>query len=653
MRNNNGSRSGILFRIALVVGYLSGGAICALADPPQYSVIDLGTLGGDHSAATALNNSGQVTGWSEVVPGNTGVVHAFIYSNGVMQDLGTLPGCTSSKGFGINSSGAVAGSSYQPQSSHAFVYSNGSMKDLGTLPGGSTSFGSAINDAGQVCGSSDFTRPTTSTIGNDAFLYSDGQIHDLGTLDPATPPRGGSSEAFGINKTGDVAGFSYTATGEFHAFLYSGGSMQDLGTWSTSQGRDVNDSGSVTGFWDAFPDSSNGFTSPRHAFIWNGVITDLGALTPKGSSFGYAINNAGHVVGNSDASDNKVVGFLFAPTVGSGPMYNLNDLVPASSGFVNINFSDETRKAINDAGQIAAIGLRVDGAMHAVLLTPVTGTATPTPTPNGTATPTPTVTPTPTPAQLLNISTRLDVQTGDNALIGGFIVTGSEPKKVIVRAIGPSLPVSGALSDPVLELHDGKGAQIGFNDNWKDSQQTEIQNSGVAPSDDRESAIVQTLAPGNYTAIVRGKDDATGVGLVEAYDLSTAASSKIVNISTRGFIETQDKVLIGGFIIGNAKASTRVIVRAIGPSLAGAGVPNALQDPTLELHDQNGATFASNDNWQDDPGAAEIQREQLAPTDSHESATIQTLNAGNYTAIVRGVNNTAGVGLVEVYNINN
>jgi len=254
--------------------------------------------------------------------------------------------------------------------------------------------------------------------------------------------------------------------------------------------------------------------------------------------------------------------------------------------------------------------------------------------------------------QLLNISTRMQVLTGDNVLIGGFILSGSDAKKVIVRGIGPSLTsfgVAGALQDPFLELHDINGAIIATNDNWRDTQESEIEATGLAPTDDRESAIVMTLASdSNYTAILRGTNDTTGVGLVEVYDLDQTANSKLANISTRGFVDTGDNVMIGGFISGNGVA--KVIVRAIGPSLTSFGVPGALQDPTLELHDGTGAIIATNDNWRDTQ-ESEIEATGLAPTDDRESAIVATITPGNYTAIVRGTNDTTGVALVEVYNI--
>lgn len=284
---------------------------------------------------------------------------------------------------------------------------------------------------------------------------------------------------------------------------------------------------------------------------------------------------------------------------------------------------------------------------------------TATPTPTATASPTPTPTASPSPARFLNISTRLRVQTDDQVGIGGFIINNSDPKRILLRAIGPSLnvngtPVAGRLDDPMLELHDKNGALITSNDNWKDSdQRAEIEQSGLAPAEDRESAILRVLGPDlPFTAVIRGKNNSSGVGLVEAYDISPAANAELANISTRGFVGTDDNVMIGGFIVGpNDRGSTEVVVRAIGPSLSNKGVTNALQDPTLELHDANGAAFAANDNWQDDPGAIKIQSDQLAPDDPRESATIQSLLPGNYTAIVRGKDNSIGVALVEAYNL--
>jgi hypothetical protein len=258
----------------------------------------------------------------------------------------------------------------------------------------------------------------------------------------------------------------------------------------------------------------------------------------------------------------------------------------------------------------------------------------------------------------LNLSSRLLVESGDNVGIGGFIINGVAPKTVVLRAIGPSLTalgVLGALQNPTLELYDHTGVMIAFNDNWKDTQESAIEATGLAPTDDRESAMIQTLAPAAYTAIVRGSGGTSGVALVEAYDLDSTSNSTLANISTRGFVGTGDDVMIGGFIVGgglgvNGAGSEEVLVRGIGPSLTQLGVPNALQDPTLELHNSDGALIASNDNWKDTQ-QSEIQATGLAPSDDRESAILETIGPGNYTAILRGNNNTTGIGLVEVYRV--
>lgn len=254
------------------------------------------------------------------------------------------------------------------------------------------------------------------------------------------------------------------------------------------------------------------------------------------------------------------------------------------------------------------------------------------------------------PHSLLNVATRLRSQTGGDVLIGGFIITGTEAKKVIVRATGPSMPVTGKLLDPVLALHAADGTLVAENDNWN-AHRNDVLSSNLAPVDEHESAIVATLQPGAYTAIVRGVSGSTGVALVELYDLNPASDSHIANISTRGKVETGDNVMIGGFIIGGDQPTT-VIVRALGPSLGNQGVSGTLADTTLALHDGNGAKFAENDDWQSNQ-AQEISSSNLAPKDPREAAIVRTLQPGNYTAIVRGKNETSGVALVEVYNLSN
>jgi hypothetical protein len=192
------------------------------------------------------------------------------------------------------------------------------------------------------------------------------------------------------------------------------------------------------------------------------------------------------------------------------------------------------------------------------------------------------------------------------------------------------------------------------NNNWKDSEQSQIAATGLAPSNDSEAAIAALLSPGSYTAILSGANSSTGVGLVEVYDLDADITSQLANVSTRGFVGTGDNVMIGGIIIGpKGAADATVVVRAIGPSLGAAGVTGSLADPTLELHDGNGAIIASDDDWQDDTAqAALLEAAKFAPTDPHESAIYTTLATGSYTAIVQGKNGTTGVALVEAYNLN-
>ena len=247
------------------------------------------------------------------------------------------------------------------------------------------------------------------------------------------------------------------------------------------------------------------------------------------------------------------------------------------------------------------------------------------------------------------------VQTGDNVGIGGFIITGTAPKHVLLRAIGPSLAqfgVPNVLADPVLELH-GPGAFATItDDNWRDDplQAAAIQATGIPPTNDLESAIDATLNPGAYTAIVRGKNNTSGVALVEVYDLSQAVLAKLANISTRAFVSTGNDIVIAGFILGGHNGNDRIVIRGLGPSLTAVGVANALADPTLELRDGNGALLTANNNWQDNPAqAAELTAAGLAPTNPLESGIAATLPPGLYTALLAGLNNGTGVGLVEVY----
>ncbi len=259
---------------------------------------------------------------------------------------------------------------------------------------------------------------------------------------------------------------------------------------------------------------------------------------------------------------------------------------------------------------------------------------------------------------LQNISTRSFVGTGDNVLIGGFIIQGNQPATVIVRGIGFSLSAAGitnALHDPVITVFNSNNQQVATNDDWFTSADAStIAGYRLDPPNSIESALILTLNPGSYTAVVRSYSDSTqpvspGVGLFELYDLHTTGG-RAGNVSTRGQVGAGGSVLIGGFIIGGNQ-SKQVIVRAIGPSLTNAGVANAISDPTLELHNGNGATLQTNDNWQQGFDATAISSKGFAPSDNRESALMATLNPGSYTAIVQGANGATGVGLVEVYDL--
>ena len=256
--------------------------------------------------------------------------------------------------------------------------------------------------------------------------------------------------------------------------------------------------------------------------------------------------------------------------------------------------------------------------------------------------------------QSLNLSTRGLVGPDQGALIGGLIVTGSDPKTVVLRALGPSLGnagLSGTLSDPVITLYDAAGHTLANNDNWQAGANVDqIAADGLAPSDPAEAALRTTLEPGAYTAVVTGKDATQGIGLVEVYDLSPASNSSLANISTRGTVGTGSDLLIAGFIVGAVDNST-VVLRSLGPSLGAAGIGDPLKDPSFTVYDQNGFALATNDNWRDDSSAPDLEQNQLAPSDDAEAATILHLPVGAYTAVTVGADGGTGVGLVEVYNL--
>jgi hypothetical protein len=255
-------------------------------------------------------------------------------------------------------------------------------------------------------------------------------------------------------------------------------------------------------------------------------------------------------------------------------------------------------------------------------------------------------------AALANLSTRVQVGTGSNVAIAGFIIIGNASKLVAVRGLGPSLGAAGVedpLNDPALELYDASGNLLLANNDWQDTQAQALRDANLAPTDSHESAILATLGPGAYTALLRGNGNATGIGLVEVYDLQQSAASKLGNLSTRGSAGAGQNVMIGGTIV-KGPDSARVVFRALGPSLAQAGIQNPMSDPQLELFNANGARFAANNNWKDSQ-QAEISSAGLAPANNLESAILADLAPGNYTAVVSSVTGAPGIALVEAYHL--
>jgi uncharacterized repeat protein (TIGR01451 family) len=397
-------------------------------------------------------------------------------------------------------------------------------------------------------------------------------------------------------------------------------------------------------------------TAASSSVLLGGTISDTatlsGGFNPTGTITFY-------LYGPDDSSCSSAPAASSSVDVNNGNgQYNSGGFVPGAPGtyrFVASYSGDTKNKSIttvcNDPNESVVVTAPTPSP------TP-TATATATATPTATATATPTPTPTATPAQALNISTRLRVEAGDRAMIGGFIIRGNVPKPVVLRGLGPSLMVSGlpgmmVLADPFLELHGPSGALITTNDNWKDSpQRSQFEGTVYQPSDDKESVIVATLTPGNYTGVLRGVGETSGIGLVEVYDNGSTVDSDLANISTRGFVRTGNEVMIGGFTLGRNQTATRVAIRARGPSLASSGLTQVLADPTLELRDANGNLIIANDDWGSDSAqAAQLTANGLALPDPKESGIFVSLPPGQFTAIVAGKNGGIGTALVEIYNV--
>jgi uncharacterized repeat protein (TIGR01451 family) len=400
-------------------------------------------------------------------------------------------------------------------------------------------------------------------------------------------------------------------------------------------------------------------TQASGSVLLGGSISDTatlsGGVMPTGTIAFYAYGPDDSTCGGSPA-------FVSTADVNGNGQYNSGPFVPGAPGtyrFVANYEGDEKNKAVitacNDANESVVVTAPTPTPTATAT---ATATATPSPTATATATPTatPMATPTATPAQPLNLSTRLRVETGDKVMIGGFILNGEIPKSIVIRGLGPSLSkfgITDLLLDPVLELRGSSGNLIFRNDNWKDTQRNQIEGTPYQPTDDRESVIVTTLPPAAYTAILTGKNGTTGIGAVEIYDNNQSVDSQLANMSTRGFVQTGNAVMIGGFSLGgNNVGTTRIAIRARGPSLSDAGLSNLLADPMLEMRDANGTQLAANDDWQSDPAMAQqLSNNGLGLSDPKESGLFLSLPAGQFTAILSGKDNGIGNGIIEIYNL--
>ena len=563
------------------------------------------------------------------IPGNPGAPGS---GGGILND-GTLMlvGCTVSGNSAIGGSFATNGNSVDPGGPGL----GGGILNEGTLTVQNCTFSGNTAQGGRG-GHNPLLGSGHGGAGGDA---NGGAIGSEGSLtvtnctlsrNTAVGGPGGTGRTNGPKGAGQGGGISHL-TLEFPPKV---GNTLIAGNTAADGGPDVSDQFNSAGFnLIGEADGSGGFTNPGDTTDKTGTVAQ--PLDPK---IGSLANNGGPT--------DTIALLTLSPAIDAGN--DANATAPTDQ-------RGASRLGISDIG-----AFEFGGALPTPTPTPV-----PTPTPIPTATPTGTPTPPPMPGSLGNISTRLQVGTGNNVLFAGFIIQGSASKTVLIRSAGPSLTsfgVPGALGNPQLELHDASNT-IGTNDNWQTTQLggvitsdqvAAIQNSGAAPLDPAEPAIIATLPAGGYTAIVQGVGGTQGVATVEVYDLSPNNGAILANISTRGFIQTGDNVMIGGFIV--VEQASKVIIRATGPSLIPFGINNALANPRLELHDANG-TLAGNDDWQttqmggiitSDQSAA-IQNSGLAPGDPAESAIIATLAPGAYTAIAQGVNGGTGVGLVEVF----
>jgi len=657
-----------------------GGAVSQLPLPAGETLGD----------ATGVNASGVAVG--SVDGGST--QQGVIYDGGTATVITqTAPGnCTFVTAFGINDSGRIVGFGIDPNNAArnvGIVYDMGSPAafEVGALPGFNGALAFAVGNGGHVVGSSMLNQGSGLP-----FIWS--QATGIVAIPLATGTTQGSAR--GVNTAGWVVGqdssafsipFLWDGTTTYRlADLLPPGSGWDLSMNTSSSALGISDGNVIVGTGVHNGETHayamvpvTGTPTPAPTPSTTPLPTATPSTTPNEPHFEVSapvIASQGQPFNISVTAklfNNVLTGYTgtvhFTSTASSGAHLPPDSTLTNGVGTFSVTFDIPGNYTITARDTVNPSMVGTSGTIFVAVVDPPSPTigptatpgASPTPSPTPTLTPTPPPTPTPTPSatpsptpptQALNLSTRLRVQTGDNAGIGGFIITGNAPKYLLFRGIGPSLTalgINGALANPTLDLRRPDGTRILANDNWRDTQETEIAATGIPPTDNLEAAIVQTLDPGSYTIILRGMGMTTGIGLVEIYDLDQVPISKLANISTRAFVETGANIVIAGFIVGG---SDRIALRGVGPSLATLGLSNTLADPTLELRDGNGTLLRGNNNWLDDPAqAAELTAAGLALSNQLESGIAMTLSPGAYTALLAGLNNGSGVGLVEVYDL--
>jgi probable HAF family extracellular repeat protein len=622
----------------------SGSALIAVAQadppppaPPGYTVYGLKDLsnGVFDGEPRSISSSGIIAG-SVLRPNNNGTVAAIFRDGNVTTYPDPIYGQYPTRANAVNANGQAA----------AEVLIRGYFAGLAlpevvqTFPVvGISSTASSINSNGSVIGS--YINLNTNQFGIYRYDTSTGATFDLGNLGL------NKIDASSINDRGDIAGsYVYETQNENDHLRPFRLSSEGQLTLIPTLGGTYIASVVMNSFGDVAGSSTMAFAPTSvfqtHAFLFrNGALSDIDGLN-SAYSLALGMNNLGDVVGLFEAAHfaswQSTVGNAFL--YHNGVMYDLNWLLDGSGdGWLLYSAT-----SINDNGWIVGQGWRHGDHLEPFLAIPNDGK------PAGIQT------------RFVNVSTRLRTGIGDDVLIGGFIIRGG-PKRLVLRALGPGLRNLGnpsaslpnLLPDPTLELFNGSGQRIAFNDNFSDlpysPDQNEIASYELAPpygGPTRDSVIAMTLGEGNYTAVVRGKDGSSGNCLVEVYNVDTDYTPGLVNISTRGPVGTGDDVMIAGFIIRGDR-ERRVLIRGIGPSLADSGVANPLMDPTLEVHDENGQ-IAENDSWRSDQ-ETEISASGLAPKDDREASVILSLWPGSYTAIVRGKGDTSGNALVEVYQL--